>query len=100
MSKRLNARQVRIEHWAEGDLELLRRMNAPEMMEHLGGPETEDQILARHPVSNAICRKLGFSFIKECEFEYPPGSIMRCNNWRLDLYDGGHLDMNLRLEKY
>ncbi len=39
---------VRIEPWSEGDLDLLRRANAPEMMEHLGGPETEEQLLARH----------------------------------------------------
>jgi RimJ/RimL family protein N-acetyltransferase len=35
--------------------------------------------------SNAICRKLGFTLIEEREFEYPPGSFMRCNVWRLDL---------------
>lgn len=36
--------------------------------------------------SNAICRKLGFSLLGECEFEYPPGSLMQCNDWRLDLF--------------
>jgi hypothetical protein len=36
--------------------------------------------------SNAICRKLGFTLVEECEFEYPPGSFMRCNDWRLDLF--------------
>jgi RimJ/RimL family protein N-acetyltransferase len=35
--------------------------------------------------SNAICRKLGFTLVEECEFEYPKGSLMRCNDWRLDL---------------
>ncbi|HYF84437.1 MAG TPA: GNAT family N-acetyltransferase [Clostridia bacterium] len=35
--------------------------------------------------SNAICQKLGFDFISEHEFEYPLGSYMRCNNWRLKL---------------
>ena len=35
--------------------------------------------------SNAICRKLGFELVEEIEFEYPPGSTMRCNDWRLDL---------------
>jgi RimJ/RimL family protein N-acetyltransferase len=35
--------------------------------------------------SNAICRKLGFTLVGELEFEYPPGSLMRCNDWRLDL---------------
>jgi len=35
--------------------------------------------------SNAICRKLGFTLIGECQFEYPPGNFMQCNDWRLDL---------------
>ncbi len=36
--------------------------------------------------SNAICRKLGFTLIEETKFEYPKGSFMRCNDWRLDLF--------------
>jgi RimJ/RimL family protein N-acetyltransferase len=36
--------------------------------------------------SNAICRKLGFTLLEACEFEYPPGHRMRCNDWRLDLF--------------
>jgi RimJ/RimL family protein N-acetyltransferase len=36
--------------------------------------------------SNAICRKLGFTLLGECEFEYPKGSLMRCNDWQLDLF--------------
>jgi hypothetical protein len=48
MSAGMNAPQVRIEPWGDGDLTLLRLLNAPEMTEHLGGPETEEQILARH----------------------------------------------------
>jgi RimJ/RimL family protein N-acetyltransferase len=35
--------------------------------------------------SNAICRKLGFELVEEIEFEFPPGSMMRCNDWRLEL---------------
>jgi RimJ/RimL family protein N-acetyltransferase len=35
--------------------------------------------------SNAICRKLGFTLLGECEFEFPVGNVMRCNDWRLDL---------------
>ncbi|TMK77343.1 MAG: GNAT family N-acetyltransferase [Actinobacteria bacterium] len=35
--------------------------------------------------SNAICRKLGFTLIEECEFEYPRGNFMQCNDWRFDL---------------
>ena len=36
--------------------------------------------------SNAICRKVGFLLQGEADFEYPPGSFMRCNDWRLDLF--------------
>ena len=39
--------------------------------------------------SNAICRRLGFTLLGEYEFEYPPGRLMRCNDWRLDLSAGG-----------
>jgi RimJ/RimL family protein N-acetyltransferase len=39
--------------------------------------------------SNAICRKLGFTLVEECEFEYPAGSFMQCNDWRLDLFTSG-----------
>jgi len=35
--------------------------------------------------SNAICRKLDFELVEEIEFEYPPGNLMRCNDWRLEL---------------
>ena len=44
-------------------------------------PSTENK------ASNALCRKLGFSKIEECDFEYPPGNLMRCNDWQIDLFD-------------
>lgn len=40
--------QVRLEPWGEGDFWLLRRTNEPGMTEHLGGPETEEQLARRH----------------------------------------------------
>ncbi|MBT2738606.1 GNAT family N-acetyltransferase [Bacillus sp. ISL-7] len=160
---------IQIKPWEDNNLDLLFRINAPEMMQHLGGPESKEQILKRHkqylelgnrgrmfgiillpelepvgsvgywqttwnnegvyetgwsvlpsyqgkgiatkavklaieeassenkykyihafpsidnPSSNAICRKLDFQFISDYEFEYPPGSFMRCNNWRYNL---------------
>ncbi|GAA3390486.1 GNAT family N-acetyltransferase [Cryptosporangium minutisporangium] len=162
---------VTIQPWTEADLGLLRRINTPAMKEHLGGPETEPQILVRHgrylgfsaegkgcmfsvrlratgdpvgsvgyaertwqddavfemgwnvlpefqgrgiagqaaaaaaahaagtsrlrwlhafpsvdnPASNAVCRRVGFELVRECDFEYPPGRFMRSNDWRLDL---------------
>jgi RimJ/RimL family protein N-acetyltransferase len=43
--------------------------------------------------SNSICRKLGFTLLEAIDFEYPPGSgsVLHCNDWRLDLTGGGAL---------
>lgn len=38
--------------------------------------------------SNTLCRNLGFELTGEVEVEYPPGSMMRSNGWRLDLLGG------------
>jgi RimJ/RimL family protein N-acetyltransferase len=38
--------------------------------------------------SNAICRTLGFELLEVCDFEFPKGHWMRCNDWRLDLLAG------------
>lgn len=35
--------------------------------------------------SNAICRKLGFTLLREFDGEYPPGHPRRFNDWRYDL---------------
>ncbi|MGZ3715396.1 MAG: GNAT family N-acetyltransferase, partial [Ktedonobacterales bacterium] len=41
-------RAVRIEPWGEGDFPLLEALlGDPEMMEHLGGPETHEQLIER-----------------------------------------------------
>ncbi|MFE5907744.1 GNAT family N-acetyltransferase [Streptomyces wedmorensis] len=39
---------VRLEPWSEEDAGLLRALNTPELTEHLGGPETEEQLVRRH----------------------------------------------------
>ncbi|MEO3743722.1 GNAT family N-acetyltransferase [Plantactinospora sp. B24E8] len=166
---------IRLEPWSEAALDLLRRINTPQMRQHVGGPEPEEKLIARHhryltlPTtgrgcmyavllgdemvgsiayhrrdwqgrqifetgwnvlppfqgrgiaaaagaalitiareaarqadtpdslhafpsvenvpSNALCRRLGFTLVGPCDFEYPPGSgsLMRSNDWRLDL---------------
>lgn len=40
--------QVTLRPWSAADLPLLHRMNAADMTEHLGGPETDAQVVARH----------------------------------------------------
>ncbi len=34
--------------------------------------------------SNALCHSLGFGLVGPEEFEYPPGSALLCNVWRLE----------------
>lgn len=43
-----DANRVRLEPWGEDDLRLLRLHNSPGMTAYLGGPESEDQLVARH----------------------------------------------------
>jgi RimJ/RimL family protein N-acetyltransferase len=38
--------------------------------------------------SNAVCRRAGFDLVGECEVEYPPGHLIRSNDWRLALVTG------------
>jgi hypothetical protein len=35
---------IQLEPWGEADMPLLVRLNAPEMTEHIGGPETSEQL--------------------------------------------------------
>lgn len=39
---------IQIKPWEDNDLDLLFLINAPEMMQYLGGPESKEQILKRH----------------------------------------------------
>ena len=161
-------RKIELKPYSESDLPILRRNNAPEMTEFLGGPESEEKVLDRHQrylklktgeaymfviwlddeavgsagywekdwkgalvweagwgvfpeyqgrgialaatlalvekarlerkhrfmhaypkienlASNALCRKAGFELIEECDFEYPVGHPIRCNDWQIDL---------------
>jgi len=45
--------------------------------------------------SNAVCRKVGFHLLGVAEVEYPPGTLMRANEWVLDL-DGGPMATDSR----
>jgi hypothetical protein len=79
---------VSLEPWCSGDLPLLERlMGDPRMTEHLGGPESPAHAFPNvdNAPSNAICHRLGFQVLEECEVEFPKGHVMACNDWRLDL---------------
>ncbi len=36
--------------------------------------------------SNAVCRKAGFVLQGQIDLDYPPGRLMRCNDWCIDLF--------------
>jgi RimJ/RimL family protein N-acetyltransferase len=38
--------------------------------------------------SNVVCARAGFTLLEAIEFEYPPGNVMLCNDWQLDLAAG------------
>lgn len=40
--------RLSLRRWAVDDLDLLRRANTADMTAHLNGPETEEQVIARH----------------------------------------------------
>ncbi|WP_461472229.1 GNAT family N-acetyltransferase [Microbacterium sp. HJ5] len=40
--------RVTLEPWTDADLDVLRRANTPELTRYLGGPETDDALIARH----------------------------------------------------
>ncbi|MFE7190252.1 GNAT family N-acetyltransferase [Kitasatospora sp. NPDC057541] len=48
---------VRLETWSEQDAPLLSALNAPELMTHLGGPETEEKLADRHRRYVALCAR-------------------------------------------
>ncbi|MDQ0198238.1 GNAT family N-acetyltransferase [Neobacillus ginsengisoli] len=66
---------IQIKPWEDKDLDLLFRINAPEMMQHLGGPESKEQILNRHKRYLELnSRGCMFSIILLPELE-PVGSV-------------------------
>jgi RimJ/RimL family protein N-acetyltransferase len=57
---------------------------------HRAGSEKKHRYVHAFPsvenlASNAICRKVGFVFLEDCDFEFPPGNHLKCNDWRFDL---------------
>jgi len=36
--------------------------------------------------SNAICRRLGFELLGEIDFPARDGGLVRCHDWRFDLF--------------
>ena len=162
---------VELHPWSAGDLDLLRRANTHELMDQLGGVESDEQVIARHerylrlwregtgfqfrivipghpegvgivgywhrdengeraleagwsveaeyrgrgiapaavvamldiaraagetlpmhayprvdnPASNAVCRKAGFTLLREADFEVTPGNTLHTNDWVVEL---------------
>ncbi len=159
--------EVGLRPYSDDDLALLRRANTPELMDQMGGVETDEQVIARHerylrlqregaahqfcivipdhpegvgmtgywhrdeggehvlecgwtveaeyrgrgiasaavvamlerarasgerlplhayprvdnPASNAVCRKAGFTLLRELDFEISPGVVLHTNDW-------------------
>ena len=61
--------------------ELVRRARACERNRYLHAFPSVD-----NAASNAVCARAGFVNRGECDFEFPKGTMMRSNDWRLDLW--------------
>jgi RimJ/RimL family protein N-acetyltransferase len=59
---------VRLVPWTEEDFPLLVRLNAPEMTEHLGGPESEENLEKRHKRYVAAA---GSGIVRDPDRTYP-----------------------------
>ena len=81
--------QVTIEPWGEDDLALLELSNLPEMMEHLGGPETPEKLVIRQQRYLDGWRT-GTSFMFRIEADgRPVGGI---GYWPTEWHDGEVLE--------
>jgi RimJ/RimL family protein N-acetyltransferase len=38
-----------------------------------------------NPGSNAVCRKAGFTLVREADFEVTPGNVLHTNDWVIEL---------------
>ena len=38
-----------------------------------------------NPASNAVCRKAGFTLVREVDFEVTPGNTLHTNDWVVEL---------------
>jgi hypothetical protein len=88
---------VTLQPWGSGDLPLLERlMGDPRMTEHLGGPESPDKLRERQNryerldsggdrMFKIVDVASGAALLEACEFEFPKGHFMACNDWCLDL---------------
>jgi hypothetical protein len=51
---------VRLEHWGGEGLQLLERLNTPDMTRHVGGPESAEKLISialRSPGPRSIARR-------------------------------------------
>jgi RimJ/RimL family protein N-acetyltransferase len=82
--------QIALQPWSERGYELLVRLNAPELTEHLGGPETAGQVRRRHEryLEDAAP---GHMFLVEFEHEAVGSVGYWPRRWDgLDVYETGY----------
>ncbi|QTX05796.1 GNAT family N-acetyltransferase [Agromyces archimandritae] len=59
--------------WSPGDLDLLRRANTPELMDQLGGVESDEQVRIRHGRYLALARDGAGQQFRVATEEHPEG---------------------------
>ncbi|GAA2514412.1 hypothetical protein Ahu01nite_062960 [Winogradskya humida] len=80
---------VRLVPWSAEDLSLLRRINTREIRQYVGGPETDEQVVARH--QRYLALEGGRMFRVELPSGEPAGSVAFWSRmWRgMAMYESG-----------
>lgn len=78
---------IRLRPWSDGDLELAKQLNDPDMTRHLGGPETDEKIRQRHERYRGIAETgKGRMFVIVAGTDsVPVGSVGFWEEWRGEL---------------
>jgi RimJ/RimL family protein N-acetyltransferase len=72
---------VRLVPWTEDDFQLLVRLNSPEMTEHLGGPETKEQLELRQRRYVAASQSATSAYIFKAILEPDGVAVGGVNFW-------------------
>ena len=89
--------EVELRPWAEDDLDTLRRSNTPEMTEHLGGPESDEALAARHARYLRFWRAGTAHMFRIVTPEHPEG-VGTIGYWEREFHDVDSLECGWSVE--
>ncbi|MEJ3405887.1 GNAT family N-acetyltransferase [Rathayibacter sp. YIM 133350] len=89
--------EVTLAPWSDDDLATLRRSNAPEMMTYLGGPESEEGLVARHERYLRLWKEGTAQMYRIVIADHPEG-VGSVGVWNDDHHGNGALETGWAVE--